>query len=417
MGLPLEVVIAGAGQRGAGVFAGYAERHPERMRVVAFAEPHALRREQLAKRHRVPAERSFEDWRELFAGPQLAPAAIVATRDDLHTAPALAALGAGYHVLLEKPMALDPEECHQLVEAAEAAGRILAVAHVLRYAPFYRHVYRIAREEGRLGEIQAISMAEHVAHWHFTHSYVRGKWQTTRSAAPLILSKCCHDLDLMAWLAGRPCLRVASLGALVHYRPENAPAGATARCTDGCPAEPDCLHSAPRFYARDQKGWPWSDVAPRPNAEERLEALRSGPYGLCAYRAGNDVVDRQTAILEFDGGVVGSFLVDGFASRPERTLRIQGTAGELVGSFEGGWLELRPAGSFQTEKLDLGASPLGHGGGDQGLLDHFTDIASRDALDEAATSGRSALESHLIGFAAERARVERRVVEIGELRH
>ncbi len=351
MGLPLEVVIAGAGHRGAGVFASYAARHPERMRVVAVAEPQRERRERLAARHQIPVERSFEDWQELFAGPQLSAAAIVATRDDLHRAPALAALRSGYHVLLEKPMALGPEECHELVETAEAAGRILAVAHVLRYAPFYRQVYRIAREQGRLGEIQAISMAEHVAHWHFTHSYVRGKWQTTRSAAPLILAKCCHDLDLMAWIAGRPGTRVASLGALVHYRPENAPAGATARCTDGCPAEPDCLHSAPRFYARDRKGWPWSDVTPRPDAAARLEALRTGPYGLCAYRAGNDVVDRQTAILEFEGGLLGSFLVEGFASRPERTLRIQGTAGELVGSFEGGWLELRPTGRGETEML------------------------------------------------------------------
>ena len=415
MGLPLEVVVAGAGHRG-GVFAGYAARHPERMRVVGFAEPNLERREHFARRNHIPPERSRSDWRELFAGPQLAPAAIVATADDLHTAPALAALRGGYHVLLEKPMALRAEECHELVETADAVGRILEIAHVLRYAPFYRSVYRIAREEGRLGEIQAIAMAEHVAHWHFTHSYVRGKWQNTRSAAPLILAKCCHDLDLMSWIADRPCARVASFGDLVHYRPENAPAGATARCTDDCPAEPDCLHSAPRFYGRDLDAWPWSDVATAPDAAARLEALRTGPYGRCAYRAGNDVVDRQTAILEFEGGLIATFLVEGFASRPERSIRIQGTAGELVGSFEGGWLELRPAGRLETEKLDLGPLPHGHGGGDDGLLDHFTDVASRDAIAEAATSGRSALESHLIGFAAERARVERRVVEVSELR-
>jgi predicted dehydrogenase len=411
----LEVVLVGAGNRGREAFGGWAAKHPERMRFVAVAEPNAERRAVFAREHAIPAERVFADWRELLARGRLAPAAIVATPDDLHTEPALAALRAGYHLLLEKPMAPTPEECHAIVLAADRADRILQIGHVLRYTPFYRAVHRLVVEERRLGPLQSIFMAEHVAHWHFTHSYVRGKWRTTRTAAPLILAKCCHDLDLMAWLVGADCTRVASFGELVHYRPENAPPGATERCTDGCPAEPTCLHSAPRFYARDLRGWPWSDVALEPTPEARLAALRTGPFGVCAWRAGNDVVDRQTVLLEFEGGAQGSFLVDGFAARPERSIRLQGTRGELRGLFEPGLLEIREPGRLEPERIPVESPAFGHGGGDDGLLRHFAEVAARDARDEVLASGRSALLAHRMGFAAERARVERRIVALAEV--
>jgi predicted dehydrogenase len=384
------------------------------MRVVAVAEPDRFRRERFAGEHALPADRVFPDWKDLLDAAPPAGAAIVATGDDLHTAPALAALRAGYHCILEKPMALRYEECRGLVAEAESRGRILQVGHVLRYTDFYSKIHRLIGE-GRLGDLQTITMAEHVAYWHFTHSFVRGRWRSTRTAAPLILAKCCHDLDLMCWFVGRGPERVASFGDLVHYRSEAAPEGATERCTDGCPAEPTCPHSAPRFYGRDVGMWPWTDVSPSPNADARLEALGTGPYGRCVYRTDNDVVDRQTVLVEFEGGVQGTFAVDGFSSRPERTIRVQGTRAELRGVFDQGRLEILDYGKLEPETIEVFASPIGHGGGDEGLLDHFTDVASRDALDEVLASGRSALESHRLGFAAERARLEETIIRLGPL--
>jgi predicted dehydrogenase len=386
------------------------------MRIVAVAEPDADRRARFAREHGLPPERVFAGWEALLARPLLAPAAIVATSDDLHTAPALAGLRRGYDLLLEKPMALDPDECREIVETAEREGRLLQIGHVLRYAAFYATVYRIAVEEARLGELQTLSLAEHVAHWHFTHSYVRGKWRSTRSAAPLILAKSCHDLDLMTWIAGRDCVRVASFGELAHYRPENAPRAAPPRCTDGCPAEAECPHHAPRFYARAHDFWPWNDVDPRPDAEARLAALRTGPYGVCVYGAENDVADRQTALFEFEGGVQGTLVVDGFSSRPERAIRVQGTRAELRGVFERGEIEVLHYGRLEPERIRVPVELVGHGGGDEGLLDHFTDLVARGAHHEVLASGRASLESHLMGFAAERARLERRLVSLSELR-
>jgi predicted dehydrogenase len=412
--LPLEVVLVGAGSRGRDVYGRYALSRPDRLRVVAVAEPDPDRRARLANEHEIPAGRTFGDWKDLVQGPRRAPAAIVATGDDLHTEPALAALRSGYHCLLEKPMAMTLGECEEIVSAAASARRILQVGHVLRYTEFYGTIHRLVAEEDRIGEVQTISMAEHVAHWHFTHSYVRGRWRNTARAAPLILAKCCHDLDLMCWFTGRFPLRVASFGSRVHYRPEAAPPDAAERCTDDCPAESTCPHSAPRFYGRDLQIWPWTDVSPAPTTEARLEALRSGPYGRCVYRTDNDVVDRQSLLIGFQDGVQGTFLVDGFSSRPERTIRIQGTRAELRGLFEKGEIEILHYGRVEPERISTFAE-VGHGGGDVGLLDHFTDVASRDALDDVLASGQVALASHRLGFAAEIARREGRVVDLAEL--
>lgn len=411
----MDVLLVGAGSRGRDTFGSYALRHPERMRVVAFAEPDETRREVFATAHRIPEARSFRDWRPLLEAGIPAPAAIVATGDALHTGPALAALRGGYHLLLEKPMALRLDECEAIVRAAEQTRRILQIGHVLRYTPFYRKIWELAVRDRVLGEIQTISMAEHVAHWHFTHSYVRGRWRSQQYAAPLILAKCCHDLDLMSWFVGRRCLRVASFGELAHYRPERAPKDAAARCSDACPAEPDCPHSAPRFYAHGRSGWPWNDVSLTPTREARIEALATGPYGVCVYAGGNDQPDRQSVLLEFEGGIQGRFEVDGFAARPERSIRIQGTRGELRGRFEARELEVRDYQNGDAESHLVEAVPDGHGGGDQGLLDHFTDVTRREARGEVLASGRAALESHRLGFAAELARREGRAVALEEL--
>jgi predicted dehydrogenase len=415
----VEAVLVGGGNRGRFTYGGFARRHPDRLRIVALAEPVPDRREVVAKEHALSHDRVVGDWRELLERPALAPVAIIATGDTMHVEPALAALAAGYHVLLEKPIAPDPADCVRVVEAAERAGRMLQIGHVLRYTQFYNQVQQIVAS-GRLGEIVAIDMKEHVAHWHLTHSYVRGKFRNRRLAAPIVLAKTCHDLDLMAWLVGRPARRVASFGSLSHFRPEQAPKGAPARCTDGCPVQDSCPHDAVRFYlGPDDKLarlWPWTDLGLDPAREARRRALESGPYGVCVYHADNDVPDHQVLAIEFETGITATFTLQGLATHERRTIRVSGTKGELRGIFQEGLIEVTRHGSLETEHESVEASLAGHGGGDDGLLSHFTDVVSRGAVGEVRASGRVSLESHLIGFAAEEARQGARVVEMDAFR-
>jgi len=109
-------------------------------RLVAVARAQADRAAEFAARHK--AERSYADWRELVRDRDL-DAVYVATPVRLHAEQAVAAAEAGKHVLCEKPMALDPESCERMREAARENGVRLGVA-------YYRHHYPVIR---RLSEL------------------------------------------------------------------------------------------------------------------------------------------------------------------------------------------------------------------------------------------------------------------------
>jgi predicted dehydrogenase len=242
---PVELLIAGGGSRGA-TFAGWAARHPERARVVAVAEPREDRREALADAHGVHPDLCFADWRDALGNGRVADAAVVATLDRQHTEPAIALAEQGYALLIEKPLATTERECLAIAEAIERAGVVAAVAHVLRYTPYTKLVRRLL-DEGAVGEVVSVEHLEPVGFWHHAHSYVRGNWRREDEAGPMLLAKCCHDLDWLSHVVGARCERVSSFGSLSQLRPEQKPEGAGERCLD-CAIEPGCPYSAKKIY-------------------------------------------------------------------------------------------------------------------------------------------------------------------------
>src|SRR5215475_8084084 len=259
---PVTLAVIGTGNRGS-AYSAFAERYPERARVVAVADPRTERRDALGDRVGVPADQRFDDWRDLAAHGPLADAVIVTTPDREHVGPARRFAELGYHVLLEKPIAPSPEECVEVVDAAEKAGVIFAVAHVLRYTP-YTDAVKLAVESGRLGQLIGIDHVEPIGWWHFAHSYVRGNWRRSDQSGPMALTKCCHDMDWLRYIVGRPAVTVSSQGGLRHFTAINRPAGASERCLD-CPVEASCPYSAVRLYLGclgdpHRERWPLSVV-------------------------------------------------------------------------------------------------------------------------------------------------------------
>ena len=404
---PITAVVLGAGSRGE-TYAGYAADYPAELEIVAVAEPRPERREQFARRHGIPAERCFESWRELLAQPRLADAAFVCTLDDDHMAPALLALEKGYHILLEKPMSNREEECVAIEVAAEKAGKVMAVCHVLRYTPFFQTIKGLI-DEGAVGEVCAISQIENVAYWHQAHSFVRGNWRNSDQTSPMILQKSCHDMDILLWLSGKNCKRVSSFGSLRHFTPENAPEGAPERCLDGCPHAERCLYYAPKLYLTGNTGWP-VDVLTTDLTPAGIEkALREGPYGRCVYHCDNNVVDRQVVNLELEDGVVCSFVMSAFTANCCRQLKVLGTRGQIQADMGTKEVWLHPFGG-EPRKIDVPEADSGHGGGDYGLLRDFLTVLRQGG--ESRTSAKQSLQSHLICFAAERSRLEGRTIEL-----
>uniref|UniRef100_A0AAU3HZQ7 Gfo/Idh/MocA family oxidoreductase n=1 Tax=Streptomyces sp. NBC_01393 TaxID=2903851 RepID=A0AAU3HZQ7_9ACTN len=402
------LAVVGAGDRGTG-HARWALDHPERARVVAVAEPRETRRDRFAAAHGLEPDAAVDDWRVLAARGRIADAVLVCTLDREHLEPVLEFAALGYHILLEKPMALTEDECRRIVDAVEKAGVILAVGHVLRYTRYTRAVKDIV-DSGRLGDVVNVQHLEPVGFWHQAHSFVRGNWARTDRATSMLMAKSCHDIDWLQYVLGQPPVRVSSFGRLSHFRPENRPEGAADRCLD-CAVENICPYSARREYgdrlARGEHHWPLSVLVDDFTLEALETALREGPYGRCVYACDNDVVDHQVVSMEFASGATATFTMTAFTEQADRRTRIFGTRGELRG--DGGSLSVYDFLTRTEEAVDLAGpggtdAAGGHGGGDAGLMDAFVAAVATGNPDLVKSGPRESLTSHLTVLAAERAR-------------
>jgi predicted dehydrogenase len=407
---PLDAVMVGAGSRGYFAYGPYALAHPDEIRFTAVAEPDEGRRRRFAEAHGISPERSFRSWEELMDGPPLAEVAINATMDRTHLASTSALLESGYHVLLEKPMATSPEACVELVRAAREARRLLMIGHVMRYAPFFRTLHEIVRS-GRLGELVSVDWRENLSYLHFAHSFVRGRWADSDESAPMILAKCCHDLDQLVWtLGGRP-RRLSSFGSLRFFGPHMVGPEIPERCTDGCPIAETCEYYAPRQYVDSAGARFWTGIG-RLGSEpdEIMEQLRTGPYGRCVYRCDNNVVDHQVVLMDFDGLAV-SMTMQGCSHVEGRTVRIDGTRATLLANESRNEIEIHEHLGAATETIRPERGAAGHGGGDEGIMRAFVAVFRGDES-QALTAAEESLESHFLAFAAEKSRLEGRVIDM-----
>jgi predicted dehydrogenase len=412
-GSVIKVAVLGAGQRGE-MFADLLAEQPHLAKVVAVAEPREAYRKEFAEKHRLSPDNVYEDWQAFVENPPECDAVVIATMDQDHVDPAVACLKLGKHLLLEKPMAVTLEDCQAIEEAQRGSGAYVAVCHSLRYQKGFARLKEIVAS-GRIGKVVSIDQLEQVGFWHQAHSFVRGNWGNEERATFMLLAKSCHDLDYVAHLAGKECLRVSSFGSLSHFTEENAPEGATERCTDGCPVEATCPFSALRAYVHTEslENWPAAVVSPVHTKAAHLDAIRTGPYGRCVYRCDNDVVDHQVVAMEFEGEITATFTMTAFTQNGGRKVRVHGTAGEV--SFDEGNLIVRMFATGDTETIDLAPEPGGHGGGDARVIREWLAALHADNPELIRTSAQESLRTHKIVFAAERSRREKRQVELSEL--
>ena len=416
----LTLAFCGCGSRSR-TYAGIAAGMPEHFALVAGADPVHERVEFIRGKSAQPEGfRGYASAEEMFAAGKPADVVVIGTQDAQHRAHALRAMELGCDLLLEKPVAHRLEDVLAVQAAARRLGRRVVVCHVLRYTPFYAKVEELLRA-GILGDIVTANFTEGVQPWHQAHSFVRGHWSVEAKSSPMILAKSCHDMDLLAWLIGKPCVAVSSHGALSQFTAAQAPAGAPARCTDGCPAADRCLFDAHLYAKPEGRRWLGMvyDRAKEASDEEVFAWLRTSPWGRCAYRCDNDVVDHQVLALKFAGDVTATFTMTAFDEG--RHLEIFGTKGVLRGGafvkkHIGCDLIFTPHGWNQPSEKITVETPTGgyagHGGGDAGLMATLhADLTGDDAA-AMRTSLEVSIQSHLMAFAAERSRKEGRTVVI-----
>ncbi|KAF7790884.1 hypothetical protein EIP86_001842 [Pleurotus ostreatoroseus] len=421
---PVTLAIIGCGQRGK-AYTQYALDEPTVSKVVAIAEPRPGTRTNFAKAHSVDPTLVFNTWQELLEasaetirllGRRLADAVIVAVQDHMHLEVVLAFAAQGYHILCEKPMGTNLEDCLKMEAAVKKAGIIFGMGHVLRYSPYGHAVTEIVRS-GALGPLINVVHMEPVGFWHFAHSYVRGPWGKEKESCFSLMTKSCHDIDILChWLSPAVPTRVSSFGSLQLYRKASKPpeAGAAKRCFE-CQIERECPYSATKVYldpvVEGNTGWPAAAIVDGiPDIENVTEALRSGPYGQCAYECDNDVCDNQVVNMEFSNGATVSFtMVAQTTLICERQTRFHFAYGEIIGDMSTFTLtDFRTRKSTKHYPKNEGGQ---HGGGDLGLIRSFVEAVRAKRQDLVGTNVEEVTKSHLTVFAAEKSRREGTVID------
>lgn len=427
MNAKMTVAIVGLGSRGKDTYAEATKLYSDKMEIVAIADIDPSKVELVAKEYAIKAENCFSSAEELLEHDKLADVIFIATQDRQHVPQALVALKRGYHILLEKPISPLLDECRELVKLAKECNKLVVVCHVLRYTPIYSKLKEII-ETGTIGDIVTVMFLENVGYWHQAHSFVRGNWRDSNTTSPMILQKCCHDMDLLLWLTGKTCESVSSFGSTYLFKKERAPEGSTKRCMDGCAVKETCPFDAEKIYLTHEKigimnghkEWPLDVLALEPTVENIKEAIKTGPYGRCVYQCDNNVVDHQVVNLQMTDGSTISHTMTAFTTTGSRYGKFMGTKGEIVVDMAENTIKTTLFGK-KTDTIDvtkLSDDFSGHGGGDTKMVEEFiTAVIQGKEVGNKMTTVERSVESHYCSMAAEKSRLENgAVVTLADLR-
>ena len=266
---PVRAIILGYGIRGR-AYASYAATHPDEFEIAGLADPVA----------EFPADAKYPTWKSWEAAIDAgvdADAVVISLPDRLHHASCLKALEKGYHVLLEKPIGCTWDECREIAEAQKRTRRLVLTGYVLRYAPFYKKLREVIAS-GAIGELTSVHHLAAISYGKAAHAYCRGNWSVEAKGTGMLVNKCTHDFDLIEWWTkGKRCTKISSFGSLMHWRPENRPAGAADRCKD-CPeaVREKCPFDAYKvYYDRTDLRYHFADESD----EAILKMIETSPYG------------------------------------------------------------------------------------------------------------------------------------------
>jgi predicted dehydrogenase len=198
MANPVTIAVVGVGNMGSS--------HLNTIASIANLELGAIcdidveKGEKFAKEHDVPF---FKDHKELLEA-KVVDSVIIATPHYDHTTIGIAALNAGYHVLVEKPISVHKADCERLISAYTNKEKIFCAMFNQRTNPNYIKAKELL-ENGELGEFRRVNWI--ITDWYRTQSYYNsGGWRATweGEGGGVLLNQCPHQLDLIQWICGMP---------------------------------------------------------------------------------------------------------------------------------------------------------------------------------------------------------------------
>jgi UDP-N-acetylglucosamine 3-dehydrogenase len=200
----LRVAVIGAGQIAQrGHLPGYLRAGAELVALCDSSQP-----ELAALQTKFKIKRVYRDWREMLADGGF-EAVSICTPPFLHCEMSVEALRLGYHVLVEKPMALSLTECEQMLEAATESGKLLMVSHNQRFIAAHQLVKTIL-DSGEMGKpylIHGVFGHSGPENWSPTQTWY---FQRERAGQGVIADLGYHKLDLIFWLSGQHLTQIGA---------------------------------------------------------------------------------------------------------------------------------------------------------------------------------------------------------------
>jgi predicted dehydrogenase len=301
---------------------------------------------------------------------------MVGSPNHLHLEHIRAGLAHGVRVFSEKPVVTTETDSLELASLLRQYGEeSVMVGLVLRYAPLYVDLRR-AQAAGMLGEIVSIEACEHIATYHGAF-FMRDWRRYQKYSGNYMLEKCCHDLDLYQGLVGCRPMHVASFGGRRSFIPENAPARRGVNDLD--------------VYHRKPVGW-----------EETHNVFDSDA----------DIIDYQTAILEYQNGVSMAFHCNLNVPDEFRRFCVIGNRGQAEGDFVRNYFRVTDSHSARR-LIDTSYQPAeigSHYGADEQMArDIVRHLKGELTLPVGVID---ALEAGLTAIKIEEARVTRSMVDL-----
>ena len=402
----LRMGIVGAGGRGVAAFGQtFAGRLAGEAELTAFADVNALRARAAADWLGVKAD-VHETAEELAARADI-DAIVVTSPDCFHEQHAIAALNAGKHVFVDKPLATTVSGCLNVIEAARRAGSLLYMGFNLRHHAVIRRMKEVAKS-GAVGDIFSIHATEHYNGGRTYHS----RWNRLKQfTGGLFIHKGSHDFDVINYIMGdvRPA-RVSCFASVFTLNRQGIPF-ALRPGEDPGPTCSDCPYggTCPDAYM----------VTPEPDSlvgrlfNAQTAEIDGYHKNLCMYASDKDTHDQGVAIVEYENGATAMHSECFVTPLSNRRYLVDGTRGHFEADMHANQVTVRPRWSNDVVEHRIDPGGGSHGGADPVMIRHFLDCVRTG--ERPTANAVDGTWSVAVGVAAELSRAERRVVEIGEL--
>ncbi len=387
--------IIGWGGRGGAVARGGHDSLGGMLAPVACVEPSLESYEKTSKRYGLSPKR-YLSVSDMLAKESL-DAVMIATPNNVHLQNLNELKDSGLPILLEKPLECNFNLICDVVRFAENYRAPLMVGHCMRFAPILREAKKMI-QRGDIGDVCSVRFVQHC---HYGNGMYHNWRRQKEFGGGMFIEKATHDFDIMLWFLETWPDTVAAFGALQAFG-GNKPADLRCRNCDDRVVCPESIQNT-RFRSGQYK-------------VEELETTDD----LCVFSSVVDAPDNEHALIKFANGRFGTYIQWFFSPRSyhHRIYEVQGTRGALeidLGAEFGGRILFCPRYGTYADRQEYKFDYLqrNHYNGDGEMMKHFYEVARGKVQPE--TSVKQAFAAEVLGYAADRAVVEKRMVTAQEL--